>query len=274
MIIDIHTHTFPKAIATRAMATLSKNAKIPSKTDGTIKALYSSMKKNNIDYSVLLPIVTKPSQLKTINEGAISINESYHNKGIISFGSIHPENDNYDEIMRFLVNNNIKGIKLHPVFQRTAIDDIKNMRIIDSACNHGLVVIIHGGYDISYPNDALVTPKGIQRVIEEVRPNKMIMAHMGAWAMWDEMLLLLKEHKVMMDCSFSLFLPRADSPLLSFENFVKMVRCTGANNVFFGSDSPWCDQGEYVNIVKNSGITPDESRLILGDNAMNLLGLN
>lgn len=304
MIIDIHTHTFPDKIASKVLSKLSGTGGLMPYTDGTVTGLLNSMKQQGIDYSVIVPIVTNPSQLNTINNTAIEINEKYADKGIISFGSLHPDNEDYNSIIKSLAANGIKGIKLHPVFQGVAFDDIRFMRIISSACEHNLPILVHGGYDVSFPGVALVTPKEIRNVVEQVRPTNMIMAHMGAWGFWDEMIELLKEHKVMMDTSFSLTLPRIsyedDEELahlnnivpdsnhlvingkktvqvnldkLDNEKFVKMVRLAGAQNVFYGSDSPWNLQDESANLVRESGLTQQECDMILGENAAKLLGL-
>ena len=40
------------------------------------------------------------------------------------------------------------GIKIHPAYQNTDIDDIKMMRIIDFASEQGLIILTHAGIDI------------------------------------------------------------------------------------------------------------------------------
>ena len=71
MIIDFHTHIFPDSLAPRAIDKLSKSADIISYTDGTFHGLQDSMKQSGITYSVLLPVVTKPSQQEDVNRIAI-----------------------------------------------------------------------------------------------------------------------------------------------------------------------------------------------------------
>ena len=95
MIIDFHTHTFPPDIAERTIPMLAKTGNIINYTDGTKSDLELSMKNAGIDYSVLLPIATKPAQTKKINALAAKTNETSDVTGLISFGSINPENDNY-----------------------------------------------------------------------------------------------------------------------------------------------------------------------------------
>ena len=67
MIIDFHTHTFPDELADRAVGTLAHSGGIHNYLDGRVDSLKESMKKAGIDYSVLLPVATKPNQCDTIN---------------------------------------------------------------------------------------------------------------------------------------------------------------------------------------------------------------
>ena len=91
MIIDFHTHSFPDDIADRAVGRLAQSGGIPNYLDGRVDSIKASMKKAGIDYSVLLPIATKPAQHTTINKIAIETNKSFKTTGIISFGTIHPD---------------------------------------------------------------------------------------------------------------------------------------------------------------------------------------
>lgn len=290
MIVDIHTHTFPDTIATHAINTLKNSSGMMPATDGTIDGLIASMEEQGIDYSVILPIVTKPSQLETINRVAIETNEKYADNHIISFGSIHPDNTSYRQVCRQLAANGVKGIKLHPVFQGIPFDDIRYMRIVEAACYYNLTILVHGGYDASFPGVKLVTHKEIENVLRDVRPVNMIMAHMGAWGFWEEIAELLTSYKIMMDTSFALTVPtptgndtdvltgakkeRLDYRKLTNEMFCKMVRLAGAQNVFFGSDSPWNRQDVSADAIRQTSLTDRECDLILGLNAKRLLKIN
>ena len=151
MIIDFHTHTFPDELADRAVGTLAHSGGIHNYLDGRVDSLKESMKKAGIDYSVLLPVATKPNQCDTINTLALKTNETSKTTGLISFGAIHPACENFREILNWLSNNGFKGIKLHPVFQKTNIDDMQSLRLIEYASALGLIILIHAGFDVSFP---------------------------------------------------------------------------------------------------------------------------
>lgn len=282
MIIDFHTHTFPEALAEHAITKLAKSARAKNYLNGTVEALCASMKEAGIDYAVLLPVVTRPGQQATINRVAAAINENYREKGLISFGGIHPDNENYSQILRELAGEGIKGIKLHPVFQETELDDIRYLRIIECACENDLIVLVHAGYDISYPGAEYSSVRRIASVLDTLQPDKFVLAHMGGWGCWNEVEEDIIGRKVYMDTSFSL-LPIApapgttrnpqENPPLSGERFLRMVQKHGADRILFGTDSPWSGQKEALAFLKESGLAESELSCILGNNANKLLRL-
>ena len=88
MLIDFHTHAFPDVIAPRAMAKLSQasGGMMPA-TDGTVTGLRASMKRAEVDLSVMLSIATNGHQMRSVNDFAASLNGK---DGILSFGSVYP----------------------------------------------------------------------------------------------------------------------------------------------------------------------------------------
>lgn len=278
MIIDFHAHTFPEEIAKRAIAKLSDSAHIKSYSDGTLESLERSMKTAGIDRSVLLPVVTKPAQQEDINRLAIETNERFQDTGILSFGGIHPDNEDYRKILKNLAQHKIPGVKLHPVFQKTYFDDIRYLRIMDCACENNLIILTHAGLDASFPDADYATPAHIRSALDQVHPDKLILAHMGGWGCWDEAEELLAGHHVYLDTAFTLFPLRPNTNTsglpkftpLDREQFLRMVRSFGADHILFGSDTPWTDMAESLTLVRESGLEPSELEAILGGNAIRL----
>ena len=119
MLIDFHTHIFPDKIAERTLEVLKAGAlrcehkETTSHYDGTKAGLLSLMKDSGVDISVALPIATKPTQTESINVFAASVTD----KRIISFATLHPQNEDTDKILENIKSAGFKGIKLHPEFQ-------------------------------------------------------------------------------------------------------------------------------------------------------------
>ena len=263
MLIDFHTHTFPDELANKVILKIAGDASIRHYTEGTNSSILESMDRAHVDMSVILPVVTKPSQCETINKVAKDVNDRYFPR-LLSFGGIHPDNEDYRKILKDLAESGIKGIKLHPLYQGIAIDDIRNLRIIDCASELGLIVVIHAGKDLSFPGD-FADPFRISRMLDEVHPEKIVLAHMGSYACWEEVYELLCGRGAYLDTSFSLnpVRPLKDTPEgrdslaanpllvspLSRELFRKMVEKNGVDHMLFASDSPWGDQKETFDLV-------------------------
>ncbi len=282
MIIDFHTHTFPENLAGRAIAKLAASSRARNYLDGTADALEASMKEAGVDYSVLLPVATRPGQQEDINRAAVEVNRHSGETGLISFGGIHPENEDYREILRGLSRNGVKGIKIHPVFQRVAIDDIRYLRIIECASENDMIVITHAGYDIGFPGEDFSSVRRIERMLDAVKPRKCVLAHMGGWDCWEEVEERIAGRDVWLDTAFSL-LPiepapgtvrdPEENPPLSREQFLRMVRRHGADRILFGTDSPWSGQRQMVAAIRDSGLGKKEQEAVLGGNARELLGI-
>lgn len=282
MIIDFHTHTFPENLAGRAIAKLAASSRAKNYLDGTADALRASMKEAGVDYSILLPVATRLGQQGDINRAAIETNRHSEETGLISFGGIHPENEDYREILRRLSENGVKGVKVHPVFQRAPIDDIRYLRIIECASENDMIVITHAGYDIGFPGEDFSSVRRIERMLDAVKPRKMVLAHMGGWDCWEEVEERILGRDVWLDTAFSL-LPiepapgtvrrPEENPPIAREQFPQMVRRHGAERILFGTDSPWSGQREMVAAIRHSGLDAMEQEAVLGGNAGELLGI-
>ncbi len=282
MIIDFHTHTFPENLAGRAITKLAQSARALNYLDGTAGALRASMREAGVDYSLLLPVVTRPGQQEDINRIAAETNARGKETGLLSFGGIHPENEDYRQILRNLSENGVKGIKIHPVFQQVPIDDIRYQRIIACASENDMIVITHAGYDIGFPGENQSSVARIARMLDIVKPEKFVLAHMGGWECWEEVEEWIAGRNVWLDTAFSLLpvepapgtvrSPEEDPPL-SRERFLRIVRKMGADRILFGTDSPWSGQRETLAAIRESGLSRTEQDAVLGENAAGLLGM-
>lgn len=262
MIIDFHTHIFPDKIAGRTLDYLSDIFGASPFADGTHTGLCDSMKKAGVDVSVSLPAVTKVSQVESINRFASAFTEG----AVISFGGIHPECENYKEILKEIKNLGLKGIKLHPDYQDTYFNDIRYKRIISYATELGLIISVHAGQDPKCPDNIHCTPAMAEEVLNEVEPEKLVLAHMGGNELWSEVEERLVGRNVYFDTGVIL-------DRMPQEQFLRMVREHGADRIVFGTDSPWADQKKFVEILKEMPLEEEERNQIFAGTAVKLLGL-
>lgn len=265
MIIDFHTHIFPDAIAEKTIHRMEQEAGIEAYTSGTLAELKDSMRGNRIEISVILPVVTRPSQFDTINRFAAQINGK---EGILSFGGIHPDTEDYEEKLRLIKQLGLKGIKLHPDYQAAFVDEARMVRIIQCATELDLIVVLHAGLDIGLPDPIHCPPKRAAHMLSQIDEEKakIILAHTGGYNMWDEVEEYLVGRNVWFDTSYTM-------NKLSSEQFVRIVRDHGADRILFATDSPWGGQKETVDWIQGMDLTEEERERILWKNGAQLLGI-
>ena len=277
MVIDFHTHTFPDSIAEKAISKLSKASHTVAFANGTSKGLLTSMSEAGIDISVVLPVVTNPDKTVSINDFSAKMNQEKN--GLVYFGGIHPQTNEPEKELKRIKDMGIKGIKIHPVYQGTPIDDIKYLRILDKAGELGLIVVTHGGNDIGFPGCVMCSPKQIANAVRQVGNVRLVSAHLGGWRNWDEVFMLCEYKNILIDTSFSLgritpadnYYSDQELNMLNEKEFVGIVNLFGEKRVLFGTDSPWGSQKEELQKFKNLPIDEDKKEYILYKNAKGIL---
>lgn len=282
MIIDFHTHTFPARISARVLEQLSDVAHISYFSDGSNQGLLDSMKRNQVDYSVLLPVMTRPDQVESLNSSMIRDKEKLLASGLIPFGGMHPDYPHVGRELSRLKENGIPGVKLHPAYQGVDIDDPRFLRIIEEASARDLIILIHAGIDIGIFDHNYASVPAILSVLDQVGPEKLVLAHMGNWGMWDDVERDLAGAPVWLDTAFSLgpiiskFGQEEDLVYdgnMSLEQFARIVRKHGTDRILFATDFPWADQAAYTYYIMHSSLTSKEKEQILSENALNLLNM-
>ena len=105
MIIDIHTHIFPDKIAYETLRHMEQSIYECQgiKVNAEATALRSDLSKTTIeagiDKSIICPVATNVTQPAKLNALASEINETTDETHLFSFGAIHPDNENYKEII-------------------------------------------------------------------------------------------------------------------------------------------------------------------------------
>ena len=268
----MHTHIFPDKMAAAVVDKLSRTSKSVAFTDGTLGGLIEAMHSSDVDMSIILPVATNPHQVAKVNEVSYNLNDQHHAEGIISFGCMHPDYEDYSKELSKIKELGFKGIKVHPVYQDTDLDDIKYLRIFERAAELDLIVITHSGLDIGFPGVVHCSPKMSRHVIDEIGNFKLILAHMGGWKNWDEVPTYLADTKVYIDTAFSTgtITPRLDSvwnakdlKMLNEEQFMTLFEAFGADRIIFGTDSPWSLQSDSIKFIKHLPINEDDKLKIL-----------
>ncbi len=269
MVVDFHTHVFPDKIAKQTIDALASKSQNQPHTDGSVNGMLDALKRADADIAVTLPVLTKPTQFESVVKFASFINENYSSgqKRLISFAGMHPKCDNIPEKMRLVKSLGIKGVKIHPDYQSTYIDDDGYVEILEWAKRLDLIVVTHSGVDDGYKGEPVrCPPERVLKVIQKVGHEKFVLAHYGGHRLWEEVYDLLAGEKVYFDTACSL-------DKISPELFKKILEKHGEDKVLFATDCPWCDIKSHIDLLRSYNLDAHVEQKILYKNALKLLNL-
>lgn len=272
MLIDVHTHTFPDALAERALDKLVEktgHTVMPS-GDGTVRDLLDQLKRDGVDYAVVCPVATKPNHFEGILAEALMIRDGGRGEEarqhLIPFASVHPADAARVAHLTLVAKKGIKGVKLHPYYQSFTLDDPDMFEYYRCCRDLGLVIQCHCGFDIGFPFDPVCTPKRVAHVLQALPGLTFIAAHLGGWRHWDEALAHLLGKDVYLDTAVL-------AQNFNNEDARRILREHPADKVLFATDWPWLGFADGIRYVRSIGLSDDAERAILGGNAAALLGV-
>ena len=228
--------------------------------------LLSSMQQTDVTLSVILPVVTSPEQFQRINNHAAEINRTYPGK-LLSFGSIHPLSQQYKQELNYIRSLGLPGIKLHPDRQKTAIDHKGYLHIIDYASELGLVIVVHAGTSSGQQLPVHCPPQLAALMLEEVRPQGLVLTHMGGFKQWSLVEETLIGRPVYLDCA-------GCSDRMPKEQLERIVNRHGSDKILFASDFPRGNIRDEIEWIESSSLTRVQKQNIYMKNACKLLHLH
>ena len=255
-IIDSHCHIFPDKIAARAAESTGRFYDFTAAGDGTVQGLLNNGAAVNIEHFVIQSVATAPKQVRSINEFIAEAVKNGEGK-FTGLGTLHPDSDDLAADFRHLVSLGLKGVKLHPDIQQFKIDDYRCLKIYELCEQNGMPILLHTGdsrFDFSNPNRLLPVMQIYSELI-------VVGAHLGGWSVWDEATSKLADlPNLYVDCSSCM-------PFLPPHRVKEIIRCYGAERVLFGSDYPMFLPEKELPSFLDLGLSDEENRLILHDNA-------
>jgi predicted TIM-barrel fold metal-dependent hydrolase len=260
MIIDFHTHCFSQQVASTAIALLESRTGIKTNGGSTPDALRASMKRHGITSSVVLPLATKPTQVMVINRWAREQTDG----SLVFFGALNPADPELEEHLQWVRQNGFAGVKLHPDYQGFYADDPCMFRVYDMIRNCGLILALHAGLDNVYSYPVHCTPLMIRKILDYFPGLRLIAADMGGHAMWRDAEELLLGRRLFIDTCYSQY-------ALTKSDMERMVKKHGAENVLFGTDSPWRDIDLEIRQIRELSLPADDIDKIFCKNALALL---
>ncbi len=259
-IIDFHAHIYPQKIADKASHAIGDFYSVEMKYNGSPERLIESGKRIGVKHYIVHSTATAPHQVESINDYIIGAAEMYPE--FVGFGTIHPQYENFEAELKRIKERGLQGIKLHPDFQKFAVDTPDMDDIYEVIASLKLPVLVHAG-DYRYDYSG---PRRILNVLVKHPDLTVVAAHFGGYTQWDEANEYLVGKKVYFDTSSSLW-------KLSIEQATEMIHNHGVEKMLFGSDYPMWDHEDELRRFNQLPLTDEERQLILHDNAARLLGL-
>lgn len=263
MLIDFHTHAFPEALASRAIASLSHEAGgLEPQTDGTLASLKEQMRIDGVDLSVVHSIATNPRQQHKVNDFAIAMNAD---PAVAAFGSVHPDAPDALEELERIKAAGLKGVKLHPEYQGFYADDERMKPIYRAISRLGLIVLFHAGHDYGFAPPYHAMPEHLLGALRWL-DTPVVAAHWGGVGCGAEVLETLCGRDIWFDLSFGYgAMPRRVAQ--------QIVEKHGPDRLLFASDMPWHRPAWELRLLNSLDISDTDREKICFRNAQSLLEL-
>lgn len=254
-IIDAHAHIYPSKIAEKATKNIGAFYDIEMDIEaGTVERLITESREAGITKSLVSSVATTTKQVSAINGYIIDSIEHYPQ--LIGFMTLHPdmsEGEIKNEI-EYCKSKGIKGIKLHPDFQKFYIDEDCAYKIYRQA-EGVLPILFHTGdsrFDYSQPYR-------LAKIANEFPDLTTIGAHFGGYNVWYEIDCYKDIKNIYFDTSSSLmFLPP--------EKAKEFIDYYGAEWFFFGTDFPMWKPSEEVARFMALDLSEAQRKMIFSEN--------
>ncbi|MFB8388261.1 amidohydrolase family protein [Microbacterium sp. NPDC055910] len=262
MIIDAHTHVWPDAIAEKALTGNPVPGLEPRGT-GTVGGLDLSMQATGVTMSCCLGIANEARHVDRVNEFVAGLVSPTR----FGFGTVHVDLP-VEENMASLARHGVTAVKLHPLFQRFALDDRRLWDILD-AFGEDIAVITHVGAGGDAYTNSLSSPGMIAAIAKQFPRLRLMACHFGGYKILDDAEEMLAGADIVLETSWP---PSLNT--LRPERVRALIKKHGAERVVFGSDWPMTDPATEIAAIQALGLTDDETKLVLGGTMARMLRLD
>lgn len=260
-IIDAHTHIFPDKIAETASGGIARFYGLPCRYDGKIGTMFEAGAKAGVSHFVVQSVATVPNQVTSINNFIAGQVKLYPGR-LTGLGTMHPGSSDTDADFEQIIRLGLKGIKLHPDFQKFNIDDPAAFAIYERA-EGKLPILMHSGdyrYDYSHP-------RRLRKALDAFPKLIVIAAHFGGWSEWPAAREYLTGKDIYIDTSSSLY-------MLPPQKALELIGAFGEDRVLFGTDYPMWDHETEISRFDRLELDEAARRKIFFENAAKLFSIS
>jgi predicted TIM-barrel fold metal-dependent hydrolase len=280
MIIDFHTHIFPKDIrANREKYFPSEPAfkllyDSPESKLAGAKEIIAAMDEQGVDRSVVFGFPWKNSDIFKRQNDYIMEAVARFPERLIGLCCFDPFSKAAASEARRCLEGGLSGIG-EIAFYQSGIDDAaldKLAPLMEICLDKALPFLIHTNEPVghAYPGKTPNTLKQIYTLVARFPENKIVLAHWGGGIFFFN--LLRKEVKARLK---NVYFDTAASPFLYYPEIYRYaVEIAGGDKILFGSDFPLLQPERYFKeIEETSGLSKAHIESICGKNAAKLLNL-
>ena len=261
-VINSHCHIYPNKIAARAVEGIRDFYDLHMSLNGTVDDLLRDGETVGVAHYLVHSVATTPKQVQSINE-FISGEVHAHPEILSGFGTLHPDSEDIEGDLDYIIELGLKGVKVHPDFQQFALNEERAFKMAKAIDDRGLPLMVHcGDFRYNYSN-----PEQLKPLLEEFPDLLVIGAHFAGWSMWEKATEeLAGTPNLIVDTSSSLY-------ALSPETARDLIHAYGADKVLWASDFPMWESRSEMEMFNKIDLTEEERNMILYENAAKLLGL-
>lgn len=258
--IDFHSHVYPDAIAPKAADSIREFYHLGDDSmDGKVSSLLEYGTKAGVDEFVILPVSMRPDRTRHINDFILS--QVAEQPRFYGYGTVHAAMDNITDEVQYIMDNGLRGLKMHPDSQVFAIDDERLFPVFEMIQGK-IPIIFHMGdhrYDYSHP-------ARLRRVLDLFPQLQVIAAHFGGYSMYDIAEQELKGKECFFDVSSSLMFMEEGVA----ESYINRY---GADRFVYGSDFPMWDPVREMERFLRLKLTDDQKEQIAHITAEHILNV-
>jgi predicted TIM-barrel fold metal-dependent hydrolase len=279
MIIDFHTHIFPKSIRLNrqdffpgepAFRLLYQSPK--SRMVGA-KEIVMSMDEQGVDVSVVFGFPWRNAEIYKMHNDYVLDAVTRFPERLIGFACFDLDSETAVKEAYRSIESGLSGVG-ELAFYESGIDEkcLDLLSPVMQLCRQrDLPVLIHTNEPVGhqYPGKAPIKLEQIYEMAKRFSENKLVLAHWGGGIFFYS--LLKKEVK---DVLKNVYLDTAASPYL-YDPQIYAIACKlmGREKILLGSDFPLLKPDRYFKELDDAGVSGSDRAAICGANAKRLLKL-
>jgi predicted TIM-barrel fold metal-dependent hydrolase len=163
-----------------------------------------------------------------------------------------------DTYLRERERNRFVGIKVHPLLCQRSFDCDEGLRIAEAAARWHVPILIHTF------GSTIESPRTVMRAAEKFPEVSFILAHMGGYNWEEGIAVAVQRPNTILEVCSTCTDPR---------KIRQAIQAVGPERVLFGTDSSLFLPEYMWGAMQDMDLSAEEYRLIMGENASRLFGL-